>query len=126
MGSIAELHFEALRAAYPGSDMQGLPGGIWLVRVPGVPLPAGWNQPATTVWFLVPVGYPSATPDCFYADLPLRLANGAMPGASGLQQIPHVGTQYMWFSWHVGSWNPGRDTLLTYVRVIRDRLSRAQ
>ncbi len=126
MSSIAELQFESLKEAYPGSELQTLPGGTWLVRVPDVSLPAGWNQPVTTISFVVPVGYPAANPDCFYADLALRLASGTMPAASGLQAIPGVGAQQMWFSWHIGSWNPGRDTLLTYVRVIRDRLSRAQ
>jgi hypothetical protein len=125
-GSIAELQFEALRTSYPGSELLPLPGGIWLVRVPGVPLPLGWNQTATSVWFLVPVGFPAANPDCFFADSELRLASGGMPGASGVQPIPHTGTPHTWFSWHVTAWNPGRDTLLTYVRVIRDRLSRAQ
>ena len=126
VGSIAEVQFEELKEAFPGAEMQALPGGLWVVRVPEVGLPAGWNQSVTTVWFLVPVGYPSANPDCFYADSSLRLASGAMPGATGVQAIPHVNSQHLWFSWHVGSWSAGRDTLLTYLRVIRDRLSRPQ
>lgn len=126
MSSIAELQFESLKEAYPGSAIQALSGGTWLVRVPDISLPAGWNQPVTTISFVVPVGYPAARPDCFYADLALRLASGMMPASSGLQPVPDAGAQQLWFSWHVGSWNPGRDTLLTYVRVIRDRLNRAQ
>ena len=126
MGSIAELQFQLLEKQYPGSELHPAPGGIWLVRVPGVPIPPGWNQTATAVWFIVPAGYPSANPDCFYADPSLRLAGGGMPGASGMQVLPNTGAQHMWFSWHVAGWNPTRDSLLTYVRVIRDRLNRPQ
>jgi hypothetical protein len=126
VGSFAELQLESLVTAFPGSELQSLPDGLSLVRVPDLPLPAGWNQSKTTVWFVVPVGFPTANPDCFFADVSLRLASGAMPGASGMQTIPHLGGQHMWFSWHVTGWNAGRDTLLTFVRVIRDRLNRPQ
>ena len=65
-----------------------------------------------------------APPDCFYADPGLRLAGGGMPTNSGLQ--PLAGQPLMWFSWHVASWNPARDTLLGYIRFIAERLRRAQ
>lgn len=122
--SIAELQFEALAERFPGSSMTALPGNLWLVTVPDVALPAGWNQTSTAVSFVVPVGFPSANPDCFFADLSLRLASGAMPTASNFQPIPGTNAQAMWFSWHVAGWNPVRDTLTTYVHVIRDRLQR--
>jgi|SRR5690242_10931560 len=126
MASVAELQFEILRQQYPGSRLERLSDGTLLVSVPEVRLPSGWNQDSTTILFLVPVGYPAARPDCFWADSSLRLLNNAMPANSGVQQIPQTGLTQLWFSWHVATWNPGRDSLMTYARVIRDRLARAQ
>lgn len=100
-----------------------LPDGTTLVALADVPLPTGWNQATTTVDFVVPTGYPVAKPDCFYADGELRLANGAMPQSSGLNVLPGTGESRLWFSWHVASWNPATDSLLTYLRVIQRRLA---
>ena len=108
---------------YPGAAIRDVGDGTHLVSVP-LPLRVGWNAAATLVRFLVPVPFPAAQPDCFYADLGLRLAGGGMPTNSGLQ--PLAGEQLMWFSWHVASWNPVRDSLLGYIRFIAERLRRAQ
>lgn len=125
--TVAALQLDALKEAFPGSTLEPLPGGVELVEVPEVPLAPGWNKSTTTVWFLIPVGFPSATPDCFFADVDLRLANGAQPANSNVQEIPNAGKgPHVWFSWHTSGWRPTRDTLLTYMRVIRDRLNRAQ
>lgn len=125
--TVASLQLDALKEAFPGSTLEALPGGVELVAVPEVPLVSGWSKSTTAVWFLIPVGFPSATPDCFFADIDLRLANGAQPASSGIQEIPNAGKgARLWFSWHVNGWRPARDTLLTYMRVIRDRLDRAQ
>ena len=102
--------------------MTPLPDGTAMVSVPGVPLPPGWSQSGTTVRFIVPVGYPMAKPDCFWADPGLRLANGGQPASSGVNTLPHGQGNGLWFSWHVGVWK-ATDTLLTYVRVVQNRLS---
>jgi hypothetical protein len=85
-----------------------------------VPLPPGWNQTQATVQFLLPVAFPSAQPDCFYAEPQLRLANGAMPANAGLQ--PLEGEQRLWFSWHLAAWSPATDTVETYLRFVERRL----
>ena len=105
---------------------QVLPGGATIVRVQGEDLPPGWSAPQTEVRFLAPVGYPMARPDCFWADNGLRLAAGAMPQATQINEIPNAGEQGLWFSWHVQHWDPNRDTLLTYLQVIRSRLREAR
>ena len=117
---------ERLAHSFPGSSATALSDGSVLVTVPGVRLPPGWSQPATTVGFIVPVGYPIAKPDCFYTDAGLRLANGALPMNANPQQVPHTTELRLWFSWHLASWNPGKDSLLNYLRVIQDRLARTQ
>lgn len=69
-------------------------------------------------------GYPQARPDCFWADGGLRLASGGMPINSAIQVIPDFPElgQLIWFSWHLTSWDPNRDNLVTYLHAIRRRL----
>lgn len=124
IGPIAQ-QLPALEQVFPGTTAVPQTNGTTLITVPGVPLPAGWNQAATAISFLVPVGYPMARPDCFWADSGLRLAGGGMPQNAGLQQVPGVGDTRLWFSWHLATWNPGNDSLLTFVRVIQNRLAGA-
>jgi hypothetical protein len=60
---------------------------MYLVRIPNVPLPEGWSQPSTEIRFVVPNGYPYAAPDCFWADMALRLRGGAMPKNATVGQM---------------------------------------
>ena len=76
------------------------------------------------VAFVLTVAYPAAQPDCFYADQALRLASGSMPQNAGIQSL--AGKAWLWFSWHLGAWVPGRDSATTYARFIESRLSHAQ
>ena len=122
-GSLIETQFAALQAMHPSSTKSAMGDGTELVTVPVVMLPPGWNQSQTGISFLIPVGFPMARPDCFWADATLRLANGGMPHASGVSQVPSIAEPRLWFSWHLGSWNPVTDTFLTYVRVIHNRFA---
>lgn len=123
---IVGAQLDRLRAQFPGADAEPRPDGTTLVKVPALPLPPGWDRETVTVWFLAPVGYPSARPDCFFAEGSLRLSSGALPASANIQPVPGTNDPCVWFSWHVSAWNPVSDTLLTYVRVIADRLGRAQ
>lgn len=123
---VAGLQLEQLRSRYPAASAEARPDGTILIVVPEVPLPPGWNQGATVVRFLVPVGYPAAKPDCFFADGSLRLANGSMPSGANVQIPPGAGETCVWFSWHLATWNPAQDTLLTYLRVASERFKSAQ
>jgi hypothetical protein len=118
-----EQQFEVLRSSVSGATLEKLPDGTHLVAVPAVKLPNGWSKEFTAVKFIVPAGYPFAQLDCFWADSDLRLANGSPPMNSGSNAIPHVAAPHLWFSWHVSSWNPNGDNLLTYFYVIKRRLS---
>lgn len=112
-----------VRRLWPQALARPLLDGTTLVTIPDVPLPTGWSHSAATVSFVVPTGYPVAKPDCFYADVGLRLAHGAMPQSSQLNHLPGTNEPRLWFSWHVALWNPTTDSLLTYVRVIQRRLA---
>jgi hypothetical protein len=125
--SIPELQMEAVRERFPVSSLTGNADGSWTVEVRDVPLDLQcWNQSSTTIRFILPIGYPAAKPDCFYADPELRLRSGAMPHASNMQALPHSGIDQLWFSWHVDYWNAARDSLLTFVRVVQVRLATGQ
>jgi len=118
-----EEQFEILRSYETGATLQKLPDGSHLIVVSAVNLPSGWSKPVVEIKFLTPVGFPFAKPDCFWADHDLRLANGNPPQNTGSNPIPHVGSGHLWFSWHVATWNPNCDNLLTYWYVIKRRLA---
>ena len=89
-----------------------------------VGLPPGWNKTRTHVKFVLPVAFPSAQPDCFFADIDLRLADGNMPMNSGIQALD--GANHLWFSWHLSTWSPATDNSATYLRFIERRLRDAR
>lgn len=122
-----EQQFENLKAEYCAVTLEPLPSGAALISIPDFPLPPGWSQPRTTLRFLAPVGYPLAKPDSFWASPELRLQDGAMPLNTNQSAIPEVNSSpQLMFSWHLGQWNPSRDGLRTYLRVIEQRLRQAK
>jgi Prokaryotic E2 family E len=123
MKSLFEEHFQSLAEAYPGSDYDPRPDGARRIRVPGITLPpTGWNMLATTVYFVTSPSYPMAQPDCFWTDPNLRLTSGAMPQNTSVNNSHGFPENLLWFSWHTSKWDPNRDNLLTYVKVIARRL----
>jgi hypothetical protein len=121
--TLLEEQIEILRSQYPDVTVRYLPSGAVLVMLPNVLLPEGWSKESTSVRFLAPVGYPHAKPDCFWADADLRLRGGATPANTAPNPIPEINEGgHLWFSWHTEKWNPNRDSLLTYVNVVKNRL----
>lgn len=116
-----EQQFQVVSERHATATLTPLPTGAALIVVPNFPLPVGWAHPSTEVRFVAPAGYPLAKPDCFWTSHGLRLEGGRMPQNVGEQAIPGVPGAYLWFSWHTQSWDPSRDTLLTYLRVIAGR-----
>jgi hypothetical protein len=43
-----------------------------------------------------------------------------MPANSGMQVLD--GQQLLWFSWHLTTWCPSRDTVASYLRFVESRL----
>ncbi len=107
-----------------------LPSGARLIEVREHELPAGlWSVPKVTLLFVAPPAYPLAQPDCFWVEpVGLRLANGNTPQATNdsnpIPELPE--RRCTWFSWHVQTWNPNRDSLRTYYKVILQRLDQNQ
>ena len=107
-----------------------LSDGAILIEIPRVTV-EGWNRPSIDILFLAPPGYPNGHPDCFWVQPgSFRLADGSTPQNSGDgNQIPgdlDPNRNTTWFSWHVQRWDPNRDTLSTYFKVILDRLHPAR
>jgi len=118
---VSEAEIERLRVSRPQAQVLRQTDATAIVVVPGVRLPSGWSRSETIVRWLVSPAYPAAQPDCFYADLDLRIG-AAMPTNSGIQQLG--AEQLLWFSWHLQTpWRPGRDDLVTYLHFIEARFS---
>lgn len=120
---IVEDHFALLKARqrFGGATLTDVPNGTYVVKIPDFRLPEGWSANTTTVYFIVPVGYPVAKPDTFWTDGSLRLRGGGVPMSTGGQHLPGLPPDLQWFSWHPSSWNPNRDNLLSYVAMIANR-----
>jgi hypothetical protein len=108
-----------------------LPNGGYLITVPDVDIGSGWTQRTVNVLFVAPPGYPAAQPDCFWVEpVGLRLAGGNTPqNSNDANPIPGDvvnGRRTTWFSWHLQSWDPNRDSLLTFFNVIMKRLKPAR
>lgn len=117
-----EQQLEMLKAATGCAQARlEVVGGVSVVVVPDFPL-TGWSKPTTTIRFVLPPGYPFGNPDCFFADLELRLGDRRVPQSTAFQPIPGTAAQFLWFSWHPQTWNPNRDSLVTYMKVIQKRL----
>lgn len=117
---------EQLQEQFPDATEERLDDGRSLVTIPAFPLPLGWNQAATETRLVMPLGYPVAKPDCFYAERGLRLVDGSMPRNAKEMAVPEFdGDTWLWFSWHLVTWKAGRDGYLTFVRVVEQRFAEA-
>jgi len=119
---ILERHFERLKGLFAGAMLTQRPDGTALVRIRDFSLPAGWNPGRTDLVFLIPLGYPVARPDCFWVRADVRLATGAQPANSAINNAHGDPEPMLWFSFHPTTWNPNHDNLVTYVRIIERRL----
>jgi len=120
--SVVKAQFDELSEQFPNAELKELADGSFLITISNISLPSGWSEDSVIVKFLAPVGYPHAKPDCFWVDPELKIMSiGGNPQAIQMKPLPDVGGNYMWFSWHIKKWNPNRDTLITFTRVILKR-----
>ena len=121
-----EQQFEAIKAVHKDATLTRNPDGTYTVRIPRLKLSGAWNREETDVWFLVPIGYPAAKPDCFWTTGGLGLKNGNPPQNTGSNPLPFGPPGLLWFSWHVAIWSPLSDSLMTYFHVVVGRLREAR
>lgn len=120
--SLRDGEWEAVVNRFPLASIVWRDDQTGLVHLPALVLPRGWTGTTTSVWFVVPVGYPGALLDCFWAEPQLRLAGDRMPKNTGLQPVGGDGQPGLWFSWHLQSWKPEVDGLSSFIRSIEARL----
>ena len=106
------------------------------VRLKGQGLPAGrYDAPETDVLVRLVPPYPNENPDMFWTLPQVKLANGSLPPATDVQQVPapsgfeHVYQNVPWQRWsrHYNDralWRPGIDGLRTYIASIRQEFER--
>jgi hypothetical protein len=126
VNALRTREWSALVAQFSSATLNADADGSGLVTIADVELPPGWSAPTTRVHFVVPIGFPAAQPDCFWASAELRLASGTMPSNAGVQAVPVLQCPGLWFSWHVTTWRPSVDTLSTYARFILTRFADAR
>ena len=114
-----QAELKILRKCYP--DMEYVPDGEW-VRIPGYPLPLGWNHEQTDVAFQIPPGYPGAHPYGIYVPAGLRYQDAQPQNYKEPTEnkVPFQGTWGI-FSWQPDNWSPSANitagsNLWTWVR----------
>jgi hypothetical protein len=87
------------------------------------PVPAGYCKKSTELLLRIPLSYPNGRPDMFWTDEDLTLIGGGIPRSAEQIELA-LGKQWRRFSWHPQSWNPGVDSLRTYVEFVNTRLAK--
>lgn len=116
-----QAHIDTLRKE--GRIVESVPGDEIGVIIRSYPLPPTiWNEPSADLLIKTHPTYPNAAIDMFWIDPPISLRSGSP--VSGTTTDTQFGKEWQRFSWHVKSWDPAHDNLLTYLTVVDDRLGR--
>jgi len=81
-----------------------------------------WNSNKIDLLVVTHPTYPNAKMDMFWVDPHITLKSGVQ--AQAVSPEIKCGKNWLRFSWHVQSWNPAHDNLITYLNVVDDRLKR--
>lgn len=116
-------HIELLRTK--GCEIIVSEGQEICIEFKNYPIPKNiWNYDVISLLVITHPTYPNAKMDMFWVEPTLLLKNGAQPKATSPEQ--KCTKNWQRFSWHVNSWNPAHDNLITYLDVVKDRLSKAE
>lgn len=97
-----------------------LENGLLAIVLKKWELPEGYEPRQSDLLVRLPPQFPDAAPDMFWFDPPVKFSGGGSPqSADSIEQ--HLGRQWQRFSRHLapGVWNPGRDSLRSYLALIR-------
>lgn len=83
-----------------------------------------WSSDKVDLLVIAHPSYPNPKMDMFWVDPAITLQNKNVPQA--VSSVSKCGRTWQQFSWHVTTWNPAKDNLITYLDVINDRLQRNQ
>jgi hypothetical protein len=110
-----------------GLDYEVTPeAGLVSLVIKDWPLPEGYEPREVDLLIRLPAGFPDVQPDMYWCDPPVRLTRtgGHPQAADQFQQF--LGRNWQRFSRHLppGAWHPGRDSLESYITLIRSELAR--
>lgn len=118
---LLQEHINSLERA--GYAVDAIPGAVIGIVIKSYPIPTDiWNESSADLLIITHPTYPNAAIDMFWLDPPISLRRGVPANATTMEE--QFGKEWQRFSWHVGIWDPAHDNLLTYLRVVDDRLSR--
>lgn len=114
---------EKLRAEFGTCDVRlQLDGSVVLVIGP-VALNSGWGRNESRIFLVVPPGYPDQRPQGFFADSGLTLAGGVAPKCSGPTNLADEPVTS--FCWNPQLWDPIKDDLWKYAKLMAERFDEA-
>jgi hypothetical protein len=116
---LVQNQIDRVRQAYPNLVVSQQPDGSIDLELPTYELPPGWTKQQTSVLVSIPVGYPDNKPYGLYVDPDLGLASGQQAG--GLRPQAKSGRNWSFFSWNSAEWDPHRDPLWKYVKIMLSR-----
>ena len=95
------------------------------IIVKSFPIPKNiWNNDKVDLLVVAFPSYPNSKMDMFWVTPDISLINGSIPKATSAET--KFEKPWQRFSWHVNSWNPAHDNLITYLDVVRDRFNRSE
>jgi hypothetical protein len=97
--------------------------GMVCIVIHNYQLARSFNKVMTDLLIMLPLSYPSGKPDMFWIDSDVLLSGGAIPQSAD-QIETHLNRQWRRFSWHLATWNPSTDNLITYIEFVNARLSK--
>lgn len=81
-----------------------------------------WSRKIVDLLVVAHPSYPNAKMDMFWVDPTITRNDGG--NINGGTNVSKFGKTWQQFSWHVASWNPAHDNLITYLDVVNERLRR--
>lgn len=116
---LVEKQIDHARRDHPDLTATSLADGSIELEIASYELPQGWNKTHTRVLMVVPPGYPDQRPQGFFADHDLLLASRQRGGGQGDEA--RNGSNWSRFCWGSDKWDPQRDGLWKYVKLMLSR-----
>lgn len=108
---------EELKKEFADLTVSQQPDGRIHVEITGFKLPDGWSPNPTTIFFIIPQGYPQAVPTEFFAEPSVRGPAGRNPNYTSQQQVD--GKTWTRFCWRPQQWDMSSETIWNYVKFIQ-------
>jgi hypothetical protein len=118
-----EPEVEKIRIEFGACDVRPQPDGSVVLVIGPVPLGSGWGRTESRIFLVVPPGYPEQRPQGFFADGGLTLVGGAQAKCSGQTNI--AGEPATSFCWNPQLWDPAKDDLWKYAKLMAERFDEA-